>query len=35
MLGWQAQHSSLEEIITSAWSWKQKHPHGYGEAASV
>ena len=35
MLGWQAQHSSLEEIITSAWSWKQKHPHGYAEAASV
>jgi UDP-glucose 4-epimerase len=34
VLGWEAQHSSLEEIITSAWSWKQKHPHGYAEAAS-
>jgi len=34
-LGWEAQHSSLEEIITSAWSWKQNHPHGYSEAASV
>ncbi|MHB8504083.1 MAG: UDP-glucose 4-epimerase GalE, partial [Candidatus Acidiferrales bacterium] len=34
-LGWEAQHSSLEEIITSAWSWKQKHPHGYAEATSV
>lgn len=33
-LGWEAQHSSLEEIITSAWSWKQKHPHGYAEASS-
>ena len=33
-LGWEAQHSSLEEIITSAWPWKQKHPHGYAEAAS-
>jgi len=33
-LDWEAQHSSLEEIITSAWSWKQKHPHGYAEAAS-
>jgi UDP-glucose 4-epimerase len=33
-LGWEAQHSSLEEIITSAWSWKQKHPRGYAEAAS-
>jgi len=35
MLGWEAQHSSLEEIIGSAWNWKQKHPHGYAEAASV
>jgi UDP-glucose 4-epimerase len=35
MLGWEAQHSSLEEIITSAWNWRQKHPHGYPEAASV
>ncbi|MGB2624281.1 MAG: UDP-glucose 4-epimerase GalE [Candidatus Acidiferrum sp.] len=34
-LGWEAQHSSLEEIITSAWSWKQKHPHGYAEATSA
>lgn len=35
MLGWEAQHSSLEEIISSAWHWKQKHPHGYSGAASV
>ncbi len=28
-LGWEAQHSSLEEIVGSAWAWKQKHPHGY------
>ena len=31
ILGWEAQHSSLEEIVGSAWAWKQKHPHGYGE----
>ena len=35
MLGWEAQHSTLEEIISSAWLWKQKHPRGYTEAASV
>jgi len=35
MLGWEAQHSSLEEIIGSAWHWKQKHPHGYAEASSA
>src|SRR5262249_8280689 len=28
-LGWEASHSSLEEIIQSAWEWKQKHPRGY------
>lgn len=35
MLGWEAQHSSLEEIISSAWLWKTKHPRGYADAASV
>lgn len=34
-LGWEASHSSLEEIIQSAWVWKQKHPHGYEEEAQV
>jgi len=29
VLGWEAAHSSLEEIIQSAWAWKQKHPRGY------
>jgi UDP-glucose 4-epimerase len=28
-LGWEASHSSLDEIIQSAWTWKQKNPHGY------
>jgi UDP-glucose 4-epimerase len=30
-LGWQAKHSSLEEIISSAWDWARKHPHGYAK----
>jgi UDP-glucose 4-epimerase len=30
LLGWEAQHSSLEEIVDSAWAWKQAHPQGYG-----
>ncbi len=30
-LGWEAKHSSLEEIINSAWEWHRKHPHGYAE----
>jgi UDP-glucose 4-epimerase len=35
MLGWEAQHSTLEEIIGSAWNWRQKHPQGYPDAASA
>ncbi len=34
-LGWEAAHSSLEEIISSAWKWKQKHPDGYAAAPAV
>jgi UDP-glucose 4-epimerase len=33
ILGWEASHSSLEEIIQSAWAWKQKHPRGYADDA--
>ncbi|HYT19500.1 MAG TPA: UDP-glucose 4-epimerase GalE [Candidatus Polarisedimenticolia bacterium] len=35
VLGWEASHSSLEEIIQSAWAWKQKHPNGYAQNASA
>lgn len=28
-LGWQPQHSSLENIMTSAWEWHSKHPQGF------
>jgi UDP-glucose 4-epimerase len=31
VLGWQACHSSLDEIISSAWRWKTQHPHGYSD----
>jgi UDP-glucose 4-epimerase len=34
-LGWEASHSSLEEIIQSAWAWKQKHPRGYADNATA
>src|SRR2546421_239577 len=35
MLGWEAAHSSLEEIIESAWAWQLKHPHGYADSATT
>ena len=28
-LAWQPAHSSLDEIIASAWTWKQSHANGY------
>jgi UDP-glucose 4-epimerase len=31
VLGWRTQHSSLEEILESAWKWHRAHPHGYRE----
>jgi UDP-glucose 4-epimerase len=34
-LGWEASHSSLEEIIQSAWMWKQKYPQGYASKATA
>ena len=35
VLGWRPQHSALDEIIASAWAWKQQHPSGYADAASA
>jgi UDP-glucose 4-epimerase len=29
VLGWRASHSSLDEILRSAWRWHQAHPLGY------
>jgi UDP-glucose 4-epimerase len=28
-LGWQPQHAGLDEIIGSAWRWREAHPQGY------
>lgn len=30
-LGWIAQYSELENIISDAWNWMCAHPRGYGE----
>jgi len=31
VLGWEPKHSSLEEIIHSAWDWRKKYPQGYSD----
>jgi UDP-glucose-4-epimerase GalE len=28
-LGWEVTYPGLTDIISSAWSWKQRHPNGY------
>ena len=32
VLGWEAQRSTLEEMIGSAWEWRQRNPDGYAES---
>ncbi|UOQ94845.1 UDP-glucose 4-epimerase GalE [Halobacillus shinanisalinarum] len=29
-LGWEPQHSDLDNMIQTAWTWFQNHPDGYG-----
>ena len=28
-LGWKPCYTSIDEIVSTAWQWHQKHPHGY------
>jgi UDP-glucose-4-epimerase GalE len=30
VLGWTPRHSSLDEIVDTAWTWREAHPEGYG-----
>jgi UDP-glucose 4-epimerase len=30
VLGWRPERSTLQEMIGSAWAWRQAHPDGYG-----
>jgi UDP-glucose 4-epimerase len=30
-LGWQPRFSALDEIVLSAWRWREAHPNGYGD----
>ena len=29
VLGWAPRRGSLDEMIGSAWAWRQRHPTGY------
>ena len=31
VLGWQPQFTDVEAVISTAWTWHQKHPDGYAE----
>lgn len=30
-IGWKAKHTSMRDIIQSAWDWHSAHPDGYGD----
>lgn len=32
-LGWQPQHSTLEQMLADAWAWREAHPSGYADPA--
>jgi UDP-glucose 4-epimerase len=34
VLGWEPQRSHLDEMVSSAWAWRQRFPGGYERAAS-
>ena len=34
-LKWNPKHPELDAIVSSAWEWMQKHPHGYSELAGA
>ncbi|HLE89078.1 MAG TPA: UDP-glucose 4-epimerase GalE [Candidatus Limnocylindria bacterium] len=34
-LGWQPQHSKLEQMLADAWAWRLTHPNGYAKAPSI
>jgi UDP-glucose 4-epimerase len=29
VLDWEARRPGLDEIVGSAWTWRQRHPNGY------
>jgi UDP-glucose 4-epimerase len=31
VLGWKPAHPDLTSILRTAWEWRVKHPHGYGD----
>jgi len=30
VLGWEPRHSTIDEMVSSAWEWMQRNPRGYG-----
>ena len=33
--GWTPRYAELDEIVRTAWAWREAHPRGYGERPSV
>lgn len=35
LVGWNPTNSTMDHMIGSAWSWMQKHPHGYEDESGM
>jgi len=33
--GWSPRYGSLEQVVRTAWTWRQKHPHGFDGVAAT
>jgi UDP-glucose 4-epimerase len=29
--GWQPRHTALDDIVRTAFAWREAHPNGYGD----
>ena len=34
-LGWQPKFSTLDQMVSDAWAWREAHPHGYREEVAA
>ena len=34
-LGWQPKDSTLEQMLTDAWAWRERHPRGYSDGPGL
>ena len=33
--GWTPRYAALDDIVRTAWAWREAHPHGYGQRTGI